>query len=237
MTLADAHCLDLLEQGALRHPLDRALLLAAQADAAQPWADLPLGVRDAQLVALRCAWFGPEFSTVLRCEACGEMLSATLDLRSLPPAPATHALCLGGLQVRLPTTRDLAALVQGAGPALQDDTEAATHLLARLTQGEPAAATAAADIEAALETADPLAHVEIELVCERCGHRHTRALDVAECLWDDVQAQAEGVLAEVDALAAAYGWTEREILAMPATRRRLYLQRLAQRGAFGRRPI
>jgi len=242
VTLADSHCLDLLEQGLRRHPLDRALLLAAQADAAQAWPDLPLGVRDAQLVALRSNWFGPEFQAVLRCESCGEMLSATLDLRSLPPAPATSEIRVGEHRVRLPTTRDLAALADPAGTLPQDDADAAARrLLQRLAEpagDRPASAVSsshAVDIEAALEAADPLAHVEVELVCERCGHRHNRALDIAACLWDDVQAQGERVLAEVDALASAYGWTEGEILAMPATRRRLYLERLARRGSSARR--
>lgn len=242
MTLADTRCLDLLEQGLMRHPLDRALLLAAQADAAQPWADLPLGVRDAQLVALRSNWFGNEFQTVLRCESCGEMLSATLDLRNLPPAPATNEIHVGEYSVRLPTTRDLAALAEPAGTLPQDGADAAALcLLQRLTEpaadspASPVSHSNAVDIEAALEAADPLAHVEVDLVCEHCSHRHTRALDIAACLWDDVQAQGERVLAEVDALASAYGWTEGEILSMPTTRRRLYLERLARRGLTARR--
>jgi hypothetical protein len=243
VTLADARCLDLLEQGLARHPLDRALLLAAQADASQPWADVPLGVRDAQLVALRSAWFGPEFQTVLRCESCGEMLSATLDLRSLPPAPATCEVRVGGQCVRLPTTRDLAALAERAGALSEDDAAAAALcLLKRLTDPTPdepdtahaGAVAMDAALDAALEAADPLAHVEVELTCERCGHRHARALDIAACLWDDVQAQGERVLAEVDALASAYGWNEGEILSMPSTRRRLYMERLARREARDR---
>jgi hypothetical protein len=51
MALPDPHCLALYEQGLTRHPIDRALLLAATADGAD-WADRPLGERDAQLIAL-----------------------------------------------------------------------------------------------------------------------------------------------------------------------------------------
>lgn len=242
--LSEDQCLSLLEQGAARHPLDRALLLAAQAGHAEPWADVPLGVRDAQLAALRTVWFGPELQVMLRCPACGEMLSAAIDLRALPAAPAANEVRLQGRAWRLPTTRDLAAVVASPDDAADDEEDneairdrAARRLLSRLAidaQADARPSDAAPDlqaIESALDAADPLAHLEIEFGCERCGHRHARPLDIAACLWDDVAARAEQLLGEVHALACAYGWTQGEILGLSAARRQLYLERLQRVGA------
>ncbi|MBC7992310.1 MAG: hypothetical protein H7Z15_03590, partial [Rhizobacter sp.] len=58
LPLSDNECLALVERGTPRHPLDRALLLAAVAEPGVAWADRSLGLRDACLMRLRSAWFG-----------------------------------------------------------------------------------------------------------------------------------------------------------------------------------
>ncbi|HJQ82925.1 MAG TPA: GNAT family N-acetyltransferase, partial [Candidatus Binatia bacterium] len=49
-------------------------------------------------------------------------------------------------------------------------------------------------------------------------------LDVGRLLWEKVQIAAERLLLDVDALARAYGWTEREILSLSPGRRAAHLQ-------------
>jgi hypothetical protein len=234
MPLHDEQCLTLYEQGAARHSIDRALLLVStvgdvEADAGD-WADQPLGRRDARLLALRCAWFGPQFDAVLACPACHELRAVALDLRGFVSAEAETddsggTVQVAGRRLRRPTSRDLAAIA-GA----PDVDQASLQLLDRLAlDPAPAGGWSAADIEAAeaaLDSADPLAHVTIALRCEGCGHGWQAPLDIAEVLWDELSAQARSVVAEVHLLASAYGWSEGEILSMPAARRRLYLQQV-----------
>lgn len=237
MPLTDAQSLALYDEGAARHAIDRALLLAAVADPAVDWADVPLGRRDAALLALRCDWCGPHFEAVQACPACGEPMSLALDLRALPQADAAAAgveveVEVAGARFRLPTTRDLAALAsQARDEASAEDIDAAAEaLLRRLALqpppegGWPAAQRAA--VEAALDAADPLAHVALEARCGQCGHAWPAALDLASALWDEVAARARQAAWQVHLLASAYGWPEHEILAMPAARRELYLQQV-----------
>jgi len=247
MTLSDDTCLTLFERGAARHAIDRALLLAASGGApplaALDWADVPLGCRDAHLIALRLAWFGPHFDATLACPACGQMLTLSLDLRALgagqnagepgDPAPLfALAPTLGpvtlaslGLSVRRPTSRDLAAVASA-----RSVDEAAQALLLRLSDGATPqggwTATHAAAADAALDVADPLARISVAAQCEHCLHPFTMPLDIAAVLWDELSAQARSVAQQVHALAGAYGWSERDILAMPPTRRALYLQQV-----------
>ena len=63
--------------------------------------------------------------------------------------------------------------------------------------------------------------------CEACGHVGMAQLDVGAVLWDEIDARARTLLGEVHLLAAAYGWTESEILALGAERRASYLSMVA----------
>lgn len=244
--LHDEQCLALYAQGEPRHAIDRALLLVSAADGADgdedgsDWADRPLGVRDARLLVLRRAWFGSQFNAVLACPACQAMLSVALDLRSLDanapggreaavpafmPAFMPAFVHAAGSRFRRPTSRDLAAIATAA-----DVQEASMQLLDRLAlDAPPDGGWTAAHIDAfdtAIDQADPLAHVTIALQCEDCGHGWQAPLDIAAVLWDELAAQAQATVRDVHLLAGAYGWSEGEILAMPASRRQLYLQQV-----------
>ena len=75
--------------------------------------------------------------------------------------------------------------------------------------------------------ADPQAEIIISLGCPNCGKHWELIFDVAHFFWNEIAAQAQRLVYEIDALARAYGWTEREILALPVQRRRTYLEMLA----------
>lgn len=232
MPLHDEQCLTLYEQGAARHAIDRALLLVSTEGGAEvgtgDWADRPLGLRDARLLALRCAWFGPQLDAVLACLACRELHSLAFDLRTIDACVADdteQVVQAAGRRFRRPTSRDLAAIATA-----NDVQDATIRLLDRLAlDAPPADGWSAANIdavEAAMDLADPLAHVTIALRCEHCGHGWQAPLDIAALLWDDLAAQAQAVVREVHLLASAYGWSEGEILDMPVARRQLYLQQV-----------
>lgn len=225
MPLADADCLLLAEQGATRHPLDRALLLAHTAEPGTVWADRPLGARDACLIGLRCAWFGPRFDAVLVCKACGQLLTLQMDLRQFVPAQwDDEPVTVAGFRFRRPTTRDLAAVTERI-----DVDDAAEQLCRRLALDAWLAdgtAPSREAIDAALDAADPLADLSLDVACDHCGQVQRAPLDIAATLWDELSTQAARVIDDVHLLAGAYGWSEGQVLAMTPARRALYKQRV-----------
>jgi hypothetical protein len=82
-------------------------------------------------------------------------------------------------------------------------------------------------VEDALEAADPDADFTFDVRCEVCGLSGTPQLDAGQLLWDEVDACARTLLAEVHLLAGAYGWSESEILALSPERRASYVSMVA----------
>ena len=75
-----------------------------------------------------------------------------------------------------------------------------------------------------MEMLDPGASVSFALACPHCATRWQAPLAIGELVWQKVRAAAERVLLEIDVLARAYGWTEREVLRLNPLRRAAYLQ-------------
>jgi hypothetical protein len=227
----DAGLLTLWERGVTLHPLDRAVLLCAWArDDVPPalLADLPLGVVNRTLLRLRRAWFGPHLAACTECPRCGEQLEFTLDVDELVKAAPEPAIggeaAFGGFRLRAPTLRDLAA-VADAG----DEQSAALRLLDRCCVARPDIAAGLLEpwieeAERQLETLDPSADLGLALICDVCGHRWSAILDVSALLWTEIARRAATVLSEVHRLAFAYGWSERDILALSPQRRAAYLE-------------
>jgi hypothetical protein len=235
--------LALWERGLLLPPLRRGLLLLAQLfpdQEAGALAQLPIGVRDGYLLTLREQLFGRQLASIARCPACDERLEiylATDDLRPSaldPPGEVTATTAERAsfrLRCRPPNSADLLAIAELADPV------AARHALLRrcvlsVTDQQsgaevsldqlPAPVTDAAVQQMA--QADPQGDVQLALTCPHCGHAWSAAFDVLTFLWAEIGAWAHRTLREVHTLAAAYGWPEREILALSAQRRQLYLQ-------------
>jgi hypothetical protein len=156
------------------------------------------------------------------------MLDITLDveeLSALHNQPVAHMrLQYEGAEYsfRLPTLRDVADV-------LEDDTESALQQLARrcLLDGDPAAMAETELIDVlsgACESADPLGHVTIDLLCPQCGMRNLPALDITALLCGELGAMIDRLLVQVHTLAKAYGWSEADILTLPFERRQLYVE-------------
>jgi hypothetical protein len=226
--LGPTDILALWERGARRHALDRSALLCAWARPdwpAETIADRPLGRVTAALMQLREASFGARIECHVDCEHCGARLQLLLRTSDLlqPEPPETPEVAVAGRRVRAPALRDLAAVAHEL-----DAERAARHLLACCTlhgDGDSAAMSndALREVEDALEAIDPNADLALGVHCEACGARSTAQLDAGSLLWDEIDARARALLAEVHTLASAYGWTEGEILALGAARRASYL--------------
>lgn len=240
--LSTSSLLDVWERGVGRSPLDRSLLLLDEAGSATGAGDpeeLPVGERDRRLWAMRRALYGRLLDAVAECPACGELLEFQLDAETLCPAtahaPSAETLAWSDgewdLSFRLPSSRDLRALVSAAdgcdpeeflrGCLLEDVTRNARPV--------PAASLPPLVIERwerHLAEIDPLAETRLSLQCACCGHDWSEVFDIGVYLWREVSEEAERLLGEVHRLASAYGWAEGDILGLSPQRRRAYLERI-----------
>lgn len=236
--LTAAALLDLYEAGAAVRGPEQALALLSAAAPALPRADLaalPVGRRDALLLQLYRANFGAQIDLLASCPSCAETLELSLDATALlalaptaPPAPLQLDLGDYRMHCRLPDSRDMAAVF-----AARLAPDAALDLLLRrcIRASEsdlPPAADLPPEVLAALseamERADPLAAITIQLCCPTCGHTWAPLFDIAQQLWAVLSRRAGELLREVAVLARTYGWSETAILAMSPQRRHWYLE-------------
>ncbi len=224
------------------HPVDQALALLAAADPQRPHdelAALPLGQRDAQLIALRQNLFGDHLPGRAQCPQCHEAVEFELSCRALRdsrPATATteRILEIDGYTLQL-WPLDSHGL---AAAARTSDIDIARHtLLARCVRsarcGEqhlnvndlPEQVIQA--VAQNLMDHDPQAELLIDLACPTCHHQWQSVLDMAQLLWTELAARAQRLLFEIHTLARAYGWREDDILALSEARRATYLDMVA----------
>jgi hypothetical protein len=218
---------------------------------------MPLGRRDALLLALREQVFGPTLVSVVPCPECGEQQELafnTDDVRAPLPGGKDNngfeplSLETQGYTItyRLPSSRDILAvagthkksadsLVERAETGLAEVERAllgrcllrATHNGAEIACDALPPAVIAA-LEARISEDDPQADVQLALECAGCGHRWYALLDIASYLWNEVASWAKRMLREIHILARAYGWFEADILSMHPARRDFYLQLLGE---------
>lgn len=240
------------EAGLAGSDADRAMLLhslARPATEARLLLNVPVGAREADLLALRATVFGDTAQVRLRCDGCDEEMEFGLDTRQVlargaRPRETGDASAAGAageagepvevtfgewvVRFRLPTPGDLIAAGQ-SGPA-----RAREMLLGRcvLEARRGGVRAQAADLPGAVQEkvaaaaaeADPHADIWLDAPCPACGRRASVVLDAASFLWAELDAWARGTLLEVHLLATAYGWTEPDVLALSPRRRRHYLE-------------
>jgi hypothetical protein len=198
---------------------------------------LTAGGRDAALLDLREALFGPTLAAVLPCPGCGVTLELTPDVADLrttgaATSGAEQTLVQGDCEIRCrqPTMLDLAEI------AYEPDADVALErllercVLEASVSGRPLAPdelpeAALAALDEALAAADPQADLELGVECPSCGERSSTRFDIGSFLWAELEHFAMRTLREIHVLAAAYGWSESQILELGA-RRRLYLELL-----------
>ncbi|MGP7996177.1 MAG: hypothetical protein ACLPKI_02390 [Streptosporangiaceae bacterium] len=249
--MADVTELGLLtawEAGVGRPAVERAVTLAALASgrSAGDVADLPLGECDRLLLALRERCFGPHLDGLADCPACGAGLDVRIDIDELrvaaEPSPrGEQVIDVAGTEIRLRplTSRDVGAcdgdrdrllarcvvrtprVPSGPDAPASPDAPGATDApeLPEIPESDLLKA-----IEASLDQLDPRAAVALALDCPGCGAAWQAPVDVTEFVWSEVDRFARRLLADVHALARAYGWTESDVFAVSPARRRCYLE-------------
>lgn len=226
------------EQGVSQHPLQRAMTLLALAwpqTSVDDWARVSIGERDRRLLQLRDELFGSKLEAIAICPKCAarlELVFSTRDLQTLEAetstSPEPRRLESGGYEVdyRLPTSADLLEVANNPSQARE-------LLLERcIDVRNDGVAIPAAELPGPLvkllgekmAQADPQAEVQLDLDCPACLHRWSTVFDILSYLWGEIEEWAERLLRDVHSLASAYGWSERDIIAMSARRRRLYLE-------------
>lgn len=212
-----------------------ALLQAAPRNAAPARS---LGERTARLAGLHTELFGRELELLSHCPTCGTVAQFSGDCEAIAAQMSPqitnvpqHRLEIHGhfIDFRMPDSADIAIASGGAGN--EDFTQ---RLLDRCVLGcsyegnaVPARQLPVPVLDALsqhMEMLDPGASVSFALECPQCATQWQAQLDLGEVVWLKVRVAAEQVLLDIDALARAYGWTEREVLRLKPLRRAAYLQ-------------
>jgi hypothetical protein len=214
------------------------LMMALPNMSHQAAAEMSIGRRDAQLLSLREQLFGPDIVALARCPGCQERFELSLnaeDIRVEQPRDGLFDVHMDGYAVRARAANSLDVM---DAESVSDATVQERVMIAGCTiearHGDrvvPAHELPDAVVEAIAERmseADPQADVNVALQCPVCGHEWNAMFDVTAFLWREIDVWAKRLLDEVHALAYAYGWSEADILAMSAPRRRRYLSMIEQ---------
>jgi hypothetical protein len=236
--LSTTQLLTLWEQG-LAQPLAHwALLVLAAAcpeTTAEQLAELSIGGRDGRILTLREWVFGPNLTCLAACPACGEKLELNFQaatIRALPP-PETSELMVthNGYKVRfrLPNSVDITAVTGDRDPAENRRLLFQSCLLEARRKSKVVAADALPEpvveaVIAQMAAVDPQADVQLALDCLTCAHHWLAPFDVVAFFWTELNTWAYRIMHEVHLLAAAYGWSEADILSLTPWRRHFYLE-------------
>jgi hypothetical protein len=238
----DETLLDVWEEHLGSHPVRRAIgvLAAAVPDRGwDGWARAPIGERDHALLGLHERLFGSDLHTTASCPQCGERLESDFTAAQIRSGESTVASTLqlheGGfaIECRLPTSEDLLYVAAERQNARHDAAGDVAVLLRRCVSSahqddrsiDPSSlpADVVNAVANAMSTRDPGADVRITLECPACSHIWELHFDIVSYFWSELDDWAQRTLADVHALATAYGWTEHTVLALSPARRRIYL--------------
>jgi hypothetical protein len=197
-------------------------------DAAFWWAQ-PVGARTAALLRLVARTEQrDQVSLSGRCVAgaCGESFEFELPLHSLPNGAADASPLRVQLDdervltMRRPTGEDLRRW-RDAQPASQ--AEAVRLMLDSLVLEGHASLEDQAVVSESIAAMDPLVDFTVSCHCPACGAANEVAIDLESLALASLVRRQRSLLQEVHCFASHYGWTETEVLAVPAPRRARYL--------------
>jgi len=207
--------------------------------------NLSVGDREALLLHLHRLIFGESIPCVVTCPSheCGAAMELELTVSALlGPAPLEvhelHEATVGRRRAvfRVPTGADQE---NAAEIAAEDIDAAADRILrscvktiggrSRLTKRQLQELREA--LPPLMAELDPQADIVLQLVCPDCELAFSVPFDAGAYLESALRDRRAELLEDVHQLAVTYHWAEAEILALPAERRRLYLDLIGRKGA------
>ncbi len=199
-------------------------------DAAYWWAQ-PVSSRTVALLQLAAR---SEGLTVLpftaQCSQCNEAFEFDLPLAPLlaepiDPAPLRVQLHSRTLALRRATGNDLRQW-RAAQPGSQ--AQAVQLMLDSLLLEGEVQADDHGPLAAALADADPLAAFAVACQCPACGAEREVDIDLDAAALARLHQRQRALLLDIHQLASRYGWSEAQVLAIPASRRAQYLALIEQ---------
>ncbi len=194
------------------------------------WPGLPVTDLAAAALIIRRSLLGDMIATDTRCQAqgCGERIDVGFRIgdylghhrprraRGVIGAPEAGWFTLTGTDVRfrIPSVGDLLAAQSQAAPA--------QALASRCISPPVISRALARRLDRALSALAPSLDDLIGGSCPACGRDVALRFDPVSYALADFRAAFSGIHLEIHAIAAAYGWPEEAILALPRSRRRHY---------------
>jgi hypothetical protein len=236
--LSAGELLDVWEAGFAQAPTERALALLAVAcpeTSRDALATLSIGQRDAQLLALREGLWGSHMEAVVVCPGCNGRLELPLSTRQMlsssqraQSGEISLSIAEYEMTLRVPTSLDVIAAAGESDPEGCRMLMLERCLTSVLKEGAPVdSGTLPTEVIGSVMTcmaeADPLADIQLDLTCPSCEHKWNAVFDIVSFLWTEIEVWAWRILSDVHTLARAYGWRERDILALSPTRRQFFL--------------
>jgi len=212
--------------------LDRLIVRPApgeQANGSPGAASLTVSDRDRLLAAVYRMTFGERIQSTAVCARCGqpfdlefsmEQLVGVLDRAGETTAdgePDAEIRLASGVRLRLPTGADELAIL-----GLPHD-EAERELLRRcLVEGSNDVTPEV--IEQRITEAAPVLDLDLDAACPECGHEQQVHFDLQFYLLRAIEQERRLLAREVHLLATAYGWSLHEILGLPRSQRRIFVE-------------
>ena len=209
--------------------------------ARQVW-DMTVGDRIEALLRIASLSIGKRLTVMLDCQNqdCGQRIEIDLNLEAIVDAHnrtrkvGEIEVPLGEMKltIRKPTGRDQLSWL--ATPAL-DETLAVKRMIKSLIviPNEYDSLDALSNeqfmaIDKAVQDVDPLVGSEVTVACPYCEQANLYEIDLQKLGLDILRNIQIQLFRDIHHLAGRYHWTETEIMALPAWRRRQYLAYLEQ---------
>jgi len=205
------------------------------------WASLPATDLSAAALLIRRSWIGEVIRTDAKCPGtgCRERIDVSFGIgdyfhfhrprrpRSAIGTAGEDLLTLAGTSVRfrVPTIADLLAAVSCDQPTAE--------LSSRCVDAPELSPALARRLDRALSALAPSLDDLLGGTCPSCGHTVTMRFDPLAYTLAELRQVFSGIHLEAHMLAAAYGWPETVILALPRSRRRRYASMIADERRAG----
>ena len=187
--------------------------------------------RDRILADVYRELYGSKIESTVHCHHCRERFDVDFSLTTLleklhpgkrqVPENGVYVTA-NGISYRLPTGEDeMTAMLAG-------ETDPVQALLNQcLVAG--AESTNSAIVEEQMAATAPVMNLEMEAVCPECGREQKVRFDMQSFLLIRLKKERPRLLYEIDRIASSYHWSQQEILQLPRSLRKQYVDLIEAR--------